>query len=190
MSDGLLRAKKDLITNIGKLTTSLLYGSEAVMTIYWVESNSSTRLAIVPRPRGGDWLEDELAAVRREGVDVLISLLTPPEQTELGLDNEADACRRTGIQYMNFAIPDRDVPDSRRDFAALLADVTAALNSGKRVGAHCRAGIGRSSLLIAALLCHQGMPPDEAFSKISEARGLTVPDTPDQVTWLTHFFSS
>ena len=155
--------------------------------IYWIKSESSPSLAIVPRPRGGDWLEDELLAMRREGIDVLISLLTPPEQDELGLSLEAAACEKAGIEYMNFAIPDRDVPVSRQSFGSFLSQVQHALKAGKRVGAHCRAGIGRSSLMIATLLCSQGVSSQDAFRQISEARGLTVPDTPEQVSWVAGF---
>lgn len=31
------------------------------------------KLALAPRPRGGDWLEDELACWRQEGVDEVVS---------------------------------------------------------------------------------------------------------------------
>ncbi len=155
------------------------------MQIYWVDSAQS--LAIVPRPRGGDWLEDELVAVKREGIDVLISLLTREEQKELGLDEESSACLQAGVQYMNFPIADRQVPTSQKTFAAFLDQVKQAADSGKSVGAHCRAGIGRSSLMIATILCSQGLSSQEAFQRLSSARGLSVPDTPEQVEWVATF---
>ncbi len=62
------------------------------MQIYWVDSEHS--LAIVPRLRGNDWLEDELVAMKRKGIDVLISLLTLEEQNELGLEAEQSACEQ------------------------------------------------------------------------------------------------
>jgi hypothetical protein len=37
------------------------------------------RLAIVPRPRGGDWLADEVARLKAAGVDILVSMLEPAE---------------------------------------------------------------------------------------------------------------
>ena len=37
------------------------------------------RLSTMARPRGGDWLADEMAALRRRGVDVLVCALTDPE---------------------------------------------------------------------------------------------------------------
>jgi hypothetical protein len=29
---------------------------------YWIDTGHAGRLAILPRPRGGDWLEDEASA--------------------------------------------------------------------------------------------------------------------------------
>jgi hypothetical protein len=43
--------------------------------LYWVEGPWSGRLAIMPRPRGGDWLEEEIQSWRRSGIDVVVSLL-------------------------------------------------------------------------------------------------------------------
>ena len=155
------------------------------MQIYWVDFEHS--LAIVPRPRGNDWLEDELVSLKREGIDVLISLLTPGEQKELGLEAEQSACEQADVRYMNFPIADRQVPASRKAFAAFLEEVKHAADSGKSVGAHCRAGIGRSSLMIAALLCSHGWSSQDAFQRISSVRGLSVPDTPEQVEWVAEF---
>ena len=49
---------------------------------------------------------------------------------------------------------------------------------------HCRAGIGRSSLLAAAVLRVEGRTADEAWQRITEARGLPVPDTDEQRDFL------
>ncbi len=152
--------------------------------LYWVEHERERSLAIVPRPRGGDWLDDEMAVLRRDGVDVLVSLLTPQEQMELGLELERSACEQAGIEYLNFPVSDRGVPESRAEFRSFLEQLRTEWEKGKRIGAHCRMGIGRSSLLIAALLCSHGLSAREAFARLSVARGLSVPDTPEQVAWV------
>ena len=61
------------------------------MKPYWVDTGNPLRLAIVPRPRGGDWLEDELDQMKRAGVDVLVSMLQVDEAVELGLSSEAES---------------------------------------------------------------------------------------------------
>jgi len=40
------------------------------------------RLGIAARPRGGDWLIDELRSWRKAGVHVVVSLLTPDEERD------------------------------------------------------------------------------------------------------------
>src|SRR5450432_1375037 len=122
------------------------------MKIYWVNSNTKHRLAIVPRPRGGDWLEDDIQAIHREGIDILVSLLTLEEAEELGLLAESSACNKAEIEFRSFPILDRQVPASVPAFMQVVASLRQALGSGKSIGAHCRAGIGRSSLLIASIL--------------------------------------
>ena len=46
------------------------------MTRYQIEGPWRGQLAIVPRPRGEDWLRDEARAWKDEGFDVVVSLLT------------------------------------------------------------------------------------------------------------------
>lgn len=154
---------------------------------YWIEIDTPSRIAIAPRPRGGDWLDDDLHALRREGVDILVSLLTPEEATELALDDEGAACARAGIEFRNFPIPDRQVPQSTQAFREFIGSLHQEQAKGRTIAAHCRAGIGRSSLLLASLLTLDGYTADDAFHHISQARGLKVPDTPEQVNWVNQF---
>ncbi len=46
------------------------------MTSYQIEGPWQGELAIIPRPRGGDWLEDEIDALKRAHFDVLVSILS------------------------------------------------------------------------------------------------------------------
>ena len=45
--------------------------------LYWLNGPWQGKLAMAARPRGGDWLEDDLSSWKREGVDTVLSLLTP-----------------------------------------------------------------------------------------------------------------
>ncbi len=151
---------------------------------YWIETGISAKLAIMPRPNGGNQLEDEIRSLKREGTDVLVSLLTPEEAYDLGLEHERAACSGHGIKFRSFPIPDRQVPASTEAFLRFLDTLHHDLLQGQSIVAHCRAGIGRSSLLLASLLRREGLSADDAFRRITHARGMLVPDTPEQLHWV------
>jgi protein-tyrosine phosphatase len=154
------------------------------MNSYHIEGPWPGQLAIVPRPRGGDWLTDELRSLKDEGFDVLVSLLTEAESEELGLVHEADLCREKGLAYFNFPIPDLGVPESGPKAQRFVGELHRALVAGKKVAVHCRQGIGRSGLIAASLLVTSGMDPESAFRRVSVARGLSTPETVEQKNWV------
>lgn len=113
------------------------------------------------------------------------SLLTPDEVQELGLTNEPALCEAHSIRFLEFPIVDRGVPASQPEATSFIRTLREALEMGRSVAIHCRQGIGRSSLIAAGLLVTSGSDPSEAFHRVSDARGLPVPETSDQVEWVT-----
>jgi protein-tyrosine phosphatase len=158
------------------------------VTIHWITAADSGRLGIIPRPRGGDWLEDEIQSLKRSPVEVLVSLLEPHEITELDLAAEQALCEANEILYLSFPIPDRDVPSSKMDALNLARSLSNYLQQGKSVVIHCRQGVGRSALIAACVLVLGNLSVDEAFQKIADARGCSVPDTPEQRAWVIRLF--
>ena len=152
--------------------------------LFWIPGTGPGRLAIALRPRGGDWLEDEARAWHRAGVDVVVSLLEPEEEAQLNLAGERDAAERNGMQFVSFPVVDRGVPSSIQATVSLLRSITSALESGKNVAVHCRQGVGRSGMIAAAVLMSTGSTPEAAIDTVTSARGLTVPETPEQARWL------
>ena len=144
-------------------------------------------LSIVLRPRGGDWLADEVMAWRDSGIHTVVSLLTDDEAAELDLADEARLCRQHGIELVAFPIPDRGMPESMATSARVLGGLGAVLDAGRHVAVHCRQGIGRSALVTASLLVLAGTAPDAAFATVAAARGARVPDTPEQREWVRQF---
>lgn len=155
--------------------------------LYWVTGPWSGKLGVAARPRGGDWLKDELLNWRRAGVDTLLSLLTPDEQHDLDLDNEQHEARAAGIEFLALPIPDRQVPASEQSLAAVLSKLEPELSSGRNIVIHCRQGIGRSGLAAACLLVARGLDPEAAVAAVSRARGVKVPETPEQRNWIDHY---
>ena len=149
--------------------------------LYWIDADATARLAIMARPRAGDWLEEEIAHWKNSGVGIVVSLLEPEEIDDLGLGMEASLCEASGIEYVSFPIPDRGLPSDTQDALRFAADVMARQ---KPIAIHCRAGIGRSSIMAAALLVGSGVRPEIALAAIAEARRLPIPDTEAQREWV------
>jgi protein tyrosine phosphatase (PTP) superfamily phosphohydrolase (DUF442 family) len=145
------------------------------------------RLGIVPRPRGAEWLDDETRAWREAGIDLVVSLLRPDEEAELDLTGESISSTASGLAFRAFPIPDRSVPSSREAVAEIADQVVDALRSGKTVVVHCRQGIGRSALMVAAVLIAGGLHAETAVNAIRQSRGLDVPETPTQRQWISDF---
>lgn len=155
--------------------------------IHWLTGPWPGKLAVGARPRGGDWLEDELAGWHREGIDEVLSLLTPEEEQSLDLEQESRLTTQEGMNFVSFPIPDRQVPTSRAALASTLEKINADLSSGKNVMIHCRQGIGRTGLVAACLLITKGWDPATAIERISSSRGLAVPETEEQRRWIDGF---
>ena len=155
--------------------------------LHWVEGPWPGKFALAARPRGGDWLEDEIEAWHGDGIDAVVSLLTPDEEQDLDLGREAQAVRAQGMKFVSFPIPDRQVPNSETEMAAVLERIDAELSAGRNVVVHCRQGIGRTGLVGACLLVTKGLSPEKAVKSMSTARGNSVPETEAQRRWIDHY---
>ena len=154
--------------------------------IYWIPGPWRGRLAILPHPRGGDWLEDEIAGFRRMGVDIVVSALEKAEEALLELTQERELCQAQGMEFMSFPIPDGTAPTSEKPVGELVRLLETRLAAGN-VAIHCRAGIGRCVVLAACALALAGIAPEAAFQKMQEARGCHVPDKKEQEEWVKRF---
>lgn len=152
--------------------------------LFWIPGPWRGRLAIAARPRGGDWLDDEVGAWRRAGIDLVVSLLEHEEAAQLDLADERQAAERQGISFASFPIPDRGVPASVPEAVSVVGLIATQLDRGKNVAVHCRQGIGRSGLVAAGVLMTLGISADKALETISSARGTLVPETPEQRRWI------
>lgn len=145
------------------------------------------RLAIMPRPGGGDWLEDEIQHWRDIGIDVVVSMLTPDEVADMDLAKEQAFCERAGIAFIPFPIVDRGVPTSRSSVASLATDLARRLSEGKNIAIHCRQGLGRAAVIAACVLIMTGVEANSALKRLSESRGCSVPETTEQQRWVLEF---
>jgi protein-tyrosine phosphatase len=154
--------------------------------LFWIVGPWQGRLSISTRPRGGDWLESEVAGWRDAGLNAIVSLLESDEATELGLENERTVTESYGLQFLSLPIPDLGVPNSTGDALKVVFELVSMLVAGRNVAVHCRQGVGRSGLVAAAALIASGMGAGEAVQLVSRARGAVVPETRAQLQWLEH----
>lgn len=152
--------------------------------VYWITSDEEQRLAIVARPRGEGWLEDDIRSFYEAGIEVVVSALTPAEEEELGLTREAEFCSNFNIEFISLPIEDRSVPQFDVTFTDTLLQIRERMKAGKAIGIHCRACIGRSSVIAASLLVQENFEPEDAFFLIGSARRCPVPDTDEQNAWI------
>jgi protein-tyrosine phosphatase len=88
------------------------------------------------------------------------------------------------IMFVNLPILDRSVPLDREGFLRSVEHLAEMVRAGRFLGVHCRASIGRSSVLALSILVRLGWDADEAFCAVESARGCSIPDTPEQRQWV------
>ena len=152
--------------------------------VFWIGGDPRPGLAIVTRPRGTDWLQGEMLQLKREGIDTLVSLLERREAEWLGLEDERGEAEKAGINFLNFPIPETQVPRNVGQFRAFVADLAIRLRKGERIGVHCRGSIGRATVTAACTLVHMGWKPADSLTAMEATRGCPVPDTEEQQAWI------
>ena len=112
---------------------------------------------------------DHLASL---GISSIVSLIDAEESRLIGVPSLAAQTVAAGLGWRDFPIIDRAVPepDEATAFQRLLADLSSMLHDGARLAIHCRAGLGRSGLLAAALLVWRGVAAEEAIATIRHCR--------------------
>lgn len=155
---------------------------------YWVIPG---RVLAGEHPTGADRAESRirLARLHEAGIDSFIDL------TEKG---EMPAYRHllpSGTEYVRSAIADTRVPNNVAQTRQVLARMQKSLDSGRGIYVHCRAGIGRTGLIIGCFLADQqpnGASAIETLNRLwrqsERAKSWpTVPQTPEQADYIRHW---
>lgn len=143
---------------------------------YWVLPG---RLLAGEHPFGATPAEaqDRLAKLRGAGIDAFIDL------TETG---EMPGYRRLlprSAEYRRFAIADTEVPRKSAQMRAIQAALGEALERERGVYVHCRAGIGRTGVVIGCFLTEEGLGGKAALKALNRlwrqsARSQSWPQVP------------
>jgi protein-tyrosine phosphatase len=161
--------------------------------IFWITppaagspGSVAPRLAIVLRPRGGQFLRSELMKFKEAGIKILVSLMEPKEAVVFGLAEEPEIAEELGLMFLPFPIRDHTVPRDLVPFHGFVQDLAERLKAGRAVGIHCQGSIGRAAVTAACTLIHLGWKPSVALAAIQEARGCPV-DTQEQEEWILRY---
>ncbi|HEX5205752.1 MAG TPA: hypothetical protein VFW27_37960 [Actinoplanes sp.] len=126
------------------------------------------RLATIAHPRGDGWAADRLSALAADGVSVLVSALTAPEQQRMGFDSTVAAAAALGVEIVAFPLGEAGVPREEAAQVVLLAGRLAAhVRAGRFVAIQCFGGVGRSTLLACLTLVLLGIAPGDALRRVT-----------------------
>ncbi len=114
------------------------------------------KLAGMERPGLVSELEEDLSFLKDAGIDIIINL----EESPFNYD---------GFEVKHIPINDFKAP-RLSDFEEFVRFVYTGIEDGKRIAVHCRAGMGRTNLMLAGYLVYLGMRPDDALGIVKEKR--------------------
>ncbi|MBP6598578.1 MAG: ATP-binding cassette domain-containing protein [Giesbergeria sp.] len=135
------------------------------------------KLAGTPQPGAVDDIDADLAALKRAGVTLLITL------TEEDLAPEP--LRRHGLSNLHLPIYSLEPPTVAQNHM-LLRRMEVLLAQGHVLAVHCLNGIGRTGTVLAAWLVHQGLTAPEALRRIRLIDAKYV-QSPEQEAFLQRF---
>lgn len=114
------------------------------------------KLAGMERPGLISELEGDLRFLKDVGIDIIITLEEHPTSYR-------------GFEVKHIPINDFRAP-RLSDFEGFVKFVHTKIEDGKRMVVHCRAGMGRTNLMLASYLVYLGMKPDDALNMVKEKR--------------------
>jgi atypical dual specificity phosphatase len=129
---------------------------------FWLTGNM---IAGMERPGTYSYLEEDLAFLKRNGIEIVISLTADPLQRL--------AAERYDFELFHIPIPDGGVPDFRQ-IENFVNYINYGLRNGKKILVHCGAGYGRTGTMFACYLVSLGATAEEAIKEIRRKVPLAI----------------
>jgi len=127
---------------------------------YWVEPG---RLLAGEHP-GGDSVSQmrlHLAQLQAAGINAFVDLTEPGERSDYA------ALLPPTTLYQRYPLVDHAALQDDAPMRAILAALQALLRDGRRVYVHCRAGIGRTGMVVGCYLVEQGQSGRQALEQLN-----------------------
>jgi ADP-ribosyl-[dinitrogen reductase] hydrolase len=152
---------------------------------YWVVPG---RVLAGEHPNGThiEATRERLQRLMGAGVECFIDL------TEPGEVKPYDPELPFSVEYLRKPVRDHGIPAQRAHMAEILDCIHDALQSGRCVYIHCRAGIGRTGTVVGCLLVERGFEGEDALDELNRLwqhcersqSWASVPETDDQIAYV------
>ena len=149
------------------------------------------RVGLTVLPGRRDWrrhLDEDLDALREDGVDALLCLVPQAELERYGVAQLPASARARGFDLLHLPLLDQKgaSADTLREAAAW---IDARVGAGQSVLIHCVGGLGRSGMVAASWLRSRGLGADAALERVRAARGPRAVETAEQEQCVCSFES-
>jgi len=162
--------------------------SQPLRNCYWVLPGE---LLAGEHPGGAtpEATRERLRRLLAAGIDCFVDLTHASELA--GYDVQLPL----SVEYIRKPIGDHSIPDDPGRMAEVLDTLHDALRSGRHVYVHCRAGIGRTGMVVGCLLVERGMSGETALLELNRLWQqserskvwVSVPETREQTDYVRHW---
>jgi len=116
----------------------------------------------------------DLIALKQQGVGALVRLVEPYEGWVTSKE-----VSEAGLEDYNEPVPDFHAP-TQEQLDKIVTYIDSRIENGIPVGVSCNAGIGRSGVILACYLVHNGLAPKDALELVRKKRS-RGPEVPEQI---------
>lgn len=126
-----------------------------------------------------DYIRSDIRDLHDSGVRCLLSLQRVP-------DVFGSVCADEGLEWIHYPIEDFGVPRDLTGFKSMIDNAVGHIERGQPVCAHCRAGIGRTGMVLACMVgALFGVSGERAMRTVRKVR--TALDTGEQISFVKDF---